>query len=426
MTVRLPPGVRDLLPRAAARRSGIVSALTAELARWGYRPIITPLYEYDEVLRRGLGGPAQAMRLVEPSTGEVLALRPDLTAQVARLVATRLHDEPGPLRLYYEGSVVRLGAGATELFQVGVELIDAPQPGGDLEALSLAQAALHAAGANGLTLDLGHADIAHAALEDLGLDDDEAAALAHALAKKDAGAVEKIAVSAKLPPKRQKLLAALPSLYGGAEVLTRARSLVEKKGPAARALDELEQLLERLSAIATPTRVTLDLGEVRGMGYYTGTRFALYAEGAPGALVSGGRYDRLVERYGRAARATGFAVDVDRLAELLRARGGGPEEQKGGLLVGGDPVAAAKLAARIRSTGTRAIVDLDEPAAADGSLKERAARSGLSRVVLCNRDRLRWFDVVPPGAKGSLVGPALKKLLASDGTAGLDAILPPR
>jgi ATP phosphoribosyltransferase regulatory subunit len=393
VTVRLPPGVRDLLPRAAARRSGIVSALTAEFARWGYRPIITPLYEYDEVLRLGLGGPAQALRLVEPSTGEVLALRPDLTAQVARLVATRLHDEPGPLRLFYEGSVVRLGAGATELFQVGVELIDAPQPGGDLEALSLAQAALHAAGVDGLVLDLGHADVAHAALEDLGLDEERSAALHQALAKKDASAVEKIAAEAKLPPKRQKLLAALPSLYGGAEVLARARALVEKKSPAARALDELEQLLERLAALETPSRVTLDLGEVRGMGYYTATRFAFYAEGAPGALVSGGRYDRLVERYGRAARATGFAVDVDRLAELLRARGGGPDEAKGGLLVAGDPVAAAKLAAKTRADGTRAILDLDEPPASDEVLRERAARQSLDSVAVCSRGKVRSFDV---------------------------------
>src|SRR5262249_23515898 len=164
--------VRDYLPAAAARRRGIVRALTGEIERWGYRAIITPIYEYDEVLRRGAASSAaRAVRFVEPTSGEVAALRPDLTPQVARLVATRLHDEPGPLRLMYEGSVVRLGGGApAELFQVGVELIDAPQPGGDVEVIALAEAALRAAqiGAagegGGVQIDIGHADIARTAL----------------------------------------------------------------------------------------------------------------------------------------------------------------------------------------------------------------------------------------------------------------------
>ena len=423
-TVRLPPGVRDYLPQAAARRRGIVSALCSELVRWGYRAIITPMYEYDEVLQRGLGGPARAMRFVEPSTGEVLALRPDLTAQVARLVATRLHDEPGPLRLHYEGSVVRMpGAGGQgELFQVGVELIDAPQPGGDLEIIALACAALHAAGVTAITLDLGHADVARAALDGLALDEERTFALHAALERKDQGAVAELARAARLPPKRQKLLAALPSLYGGPDVLGRARALVDAKSAAARALDELELLVERFSSLAGKTSPTLsptlsiDLGEVRGFDYYTGTRFSVYADGVGGALASGGRYDRLIERYGRPARATGFAIDVDRVAG----------EPNGGLLVGGDPVLASRLSTRLRAKGERAVLDLDEPPPADGELKARATRLGLERVVLVAQSRLRWFDVQPPGARGSLAGAALKKLLTDGNASALDALVPTR
>ena len=424
MIVRLPPGVRDHLPAAAARRRGIVSSLSGEFERWGYRAIITPIYEYDEVLRRGLGGPSKALRLVEPTSGEVLALRPDLTAQVARLVATRLHDEPGPLRLCYEGSVVRFGQG--ELFQVGVELVDAPQPGGDMEVVALAEAALRAAGVDGLALDIGHADIARAALQDLGLDEAASEALHQALAKKDESQVAKLAKDAKLPQRRYKLLAALPSLYGGPEVLARTRALVEKKSAAANALDELETLLERLGALGPHTRLSLDLGEVRGFDYYTGTRFAIYADGVGGALASGGRYDRLVERYGRPARATGFAVDVERVAELLKSRGVPPPGGRGGLLVGGEPILSARLSARLRAAGHRAVLDLDEPAPADTILKDRAQRAGLERVVVTGAQRLRWFDVEPPGARGSLAGTALKKLYTEDGTATLDAVLPPR
>jgi ATP phosphoribosyltransferase regulatory subunit len=422
MTVRLPPGVRDHLPQAAARRRGIVSALGGELVRWGYQAVITPVYEYDEVLRRGLGTPHKAMRLVEPGTGEVLALRPDLTAQVARVVATRLHDEPGPIRLSYEGSVVRGGA---EVFQVGVELVDAPQAGGDLEILMLVDAALRAAGVGDVTLDLGHADVARAALDGLALDEDRAGELHGALLRKDATAVAELARAAGLSGKRHKLLCALPSLYGGPEVIARARELLEKKSPAARGLDELELLVERLGSLGLGGRLSVDLGEVRGFDYYTGTRFSAYAAGAGGALASGGRYDRLVERYGRPARATGFAVDVDRVAELLKSRGVPARAEAGGLYLAGDTVQAAALATRLHAAGFRAVLDLDAPAPTDAQLKERAARFRLERVVVAGRDRLRWFDVQPPGARGSLAGPALKKLLTGGGADSLDALLPP-
>lgn len=417
MTVRLPPGVRDHLPQAAARRRGVATALDGEFARWGYQRVITPLYEYDEVLKLGLGSPQRALRFVDG--GEVLAIRPDLTAQVARVVATRLHDEPGPLRLRYEGSVVRAGA---ELYQSGVELIDAPQPGGDLEILLLADAALAAASIDGVALDLGHADVARAALEGLQLDDQRAQALDAALLRKDASAVDEIARKLELPAKRKKLLAALPSLYGGPDVIEKARSLVDKGSPAARALDELALLIERLSSLSLKSRLSIDLGEVRGFDYYTGTRFAAYADGAGGALISGGRYDKLVERYGRAARATGFAVDVDRAAELLKARGVDASPAQGGLYLAGDPVLSAQLAARLHAAGLRAVLDLDDPAPTDGKLKERAARFRLDRVVISAPDKLRWFDVQPPGAKGSLAGAALKKLLTGN---ALDALVPP-
>lgn len=390
MSVRLPSGVRDYLPVAAARRRGLAASVAAELERWGYRGIITPLYEYDEVLRRGMGTRVQAMRFVEPATGEVVALRPDLTPQVARLVATRMHDEPGPVRLYYQGSVVRLDGARHEIFQIGVELIDAPQPGGDLEVVALAEAALEAVGLHDRTVDLGHAAVVRAALDGLGLDEGAAAELHAALAKRDAGEVARLAAATSLPEARRKLLAALPTLYGGPEVLSRARALVGT-AEAHAALDELNTLCRRLGELGPRERLSIDLGEVRGFDYYTGTRFALYAEGVGGALASGGRYDALVANYGRPARAAGFALDVDRVAELLKLRGVEAPRQSGGTLVAGDPVAAARLAAELRARGERAVLELDEPAPPDGELVRRAKQRGLERVVVAGAGT-RWLD----------------------------------
>jgi len=388
---RLPPGVRDYLPVAAARRRGLAATAAAEIERWGYRGIITPLYEYAEVLDRGMGAAVSAMRFVEPASGEVVALRPDLTPQVARLVATRMHDEPGPVRLYYQGSVVRLDGGRREIFQIGVELIDAPQPGGDLEVVALAEAALGALGIADYTVDLGHAAVVRAALSELGLDDEAMAALQLALMRKDGAAVASLATLTRVSDARKQLLCALPSLYGGPDVLGRARALVEN-AEARAAIDELELLCARLGALAPADRLSIDLGEVRGFDYYTGTRFALYAEGVGGALASGGRYDGLVARYGRPARAAGFALDVDRTAELLKLRGVPAPRQAGGVLVAGEPVAAARAAAELRQKGERAVLDLDEPAASDGELLRRAAVRELGRVAVAGPAGIRWLN----------------------------------
>jgi ATP phosphoribosyltransferase regulatory subunit len=350
VTARLPPGARDYLPEAAARRRAVAAALTAELARWGYEPVIPPLIEYDEVLARGRGGAGGALRLVEPSTGEVLAVRPDITPQIARIVATRLHDRPGPLRLFYEGGVVRLPQG--ELVQIGAELIDAPQAAGDLEMALLARATLAAAGVGDALLDLGHAGVARAAFDGVG--DETREVLYEALRKKDAVATE--AALEHAPKKNRALLAALPSLYGGRAVLQRARKVARGLGAATAALDELEALCDDLSALGVADeQLGVDLGEVRGFDYYTGTRFQLFASGAGGALASGGRYDGLSARYGRSARSTGFAVDVDAVAKLQRhAPAADP-----GVIVVGERVAAARLAERFRKAGVRAVVALD-------------------------------------------------------------------
>src|SRR5688572_8471487 len=108
--IRLPAGVRDFLPRAAARRRAIAEGLLAAFEAWGYARIITPVFEHADVLERGLGAGARAtvIRFVEPGSGEVVALRPDITPQIARIAATRMRDLDGPLRLCYEGAVTRL------------------------------------------------------------------------------------------------------------------------------------------------------------------------------------------------------------------------------------------------------------------------------------------------------------------------------
>ena len=158
--IRLPSGVRDFLPRAAARRRSLAARVMDVFDAWSYARVITPLFECADVLERGLGDGARAaaIRFVEPGTGEVVALRPDITPQIARIVATRLADVPGPLRLCYEGAVTRLAGdrGQREILQAGIELVEASEPDGDAEVLAVAAEALAGLGLADVELDVGH------------------------------------------------------------------------------------------------------------------------------------------------------------------------------------------------------------------------------------------------------------------------------
>ncbi|MBV8758741.1 MAG: ATP phosphoribosyltransferase regulatory subunit, partial [Deltaproteobacteria bacterium] len=307
-TIRLPSGVRDFLPRAAARRRALADRAQAVFEAWGYQRVITPYFEVSDVLERGLGASsrAAAVRFVEPGTGQIVALRPDITPQIARIVATRMADVPPPLRLCYEGAVTRLAgeAGQREILQAGIELVGAPDRDADAEVVAVAWAAVRALDLPELRIDLGHVApaahvLAHAAMPER---------LAPAIARKDRASVR----AATEDPLAQ----ALVHLWGSADdVLARARAL---PWPAAilRSLDELADVIDGFrSKVGERVDVTIDLGDLRGFDYYTGMKLAVYAGGAPDAIARGGRYDELLGKYGREMHAVGFAIDLEAIAQ---------------------------------------------------------------------------------------------------------------
>lgn len=422
--IRLPAGVRDYLPRAAARRRAIGERLIEAFSAWGYQRIITPLFEYADVLERGLGADARraAIRFVEPLTGEIVALRPDITPQVARIAATRLAEVGGPLRLCYEGGVTRLAPGARgqrEVLQAGVELIGVPTPEGDAEALSVAAAALASMRVDDVRLDVGHVALARAALD--GLEGERREVLEHLLGKKDRTGVAREA--AGLPAARRELIAALPTLYGApAATLRRAREL-SLPATARRALATIEQVLAlaRLTMDAEQhRRITIDLGEVRGFEYYTGLRFAGYAHGVGDAVLRGGRYDELMARYGSPAAATGFAVDIEAIAQTERSAGiAAPVDDAALLIVPArdQRPLAARLATALRAAGYRCAVDGHLKRAAVAGYAEAA---GFSRVLAIAADGSG--EVVAGGATTAVSRTALARA-ARGHTEVLDAAL---
>jgi ATP phosphoribosyltransferase regulatory subunit len=322
--LRLPTGMRDHAPEAASARRRIVDGVLATFARHGFARVITPAFEYEEVLALGLGDAARAatVRFVEPSSGEVVALRPDITPQIARLIATRYRDERGPVRLCYEGTVVRLERGARgqrELMQAGVEVAGVPGPEGDVDAIALAVEALAAVGLVGPTIDLGHLGLAREVLSALELPEAALADARRCIAKHDGSGLAGVLAQARGAKGAIEFARLLPELAGAPSVLDEARKHAPNGG-IKRALAELAAIVAAIGKRKLNARLHVDLGEVRGFDYYTGVRFQGFVAGAATAVLQGGRYDGLLARYGHPSPAVGFAVDVDAVAGALESK----------------------------------------------------------------------------------------------------------
>lgn len=327
MPLAPPAGMRDLLPPSAAARRRLARAIAQSFERWGYELVTTPPFEHEGVIERGLAtvDRRELLRFVDADTGEVALLRPDITPQIARVVATRLADRPPPYRLAYEGHVIRRRRGRArrqrQIAQAGIECVGIAGAIADVEVIELASRTLEALGLARHRIELGLSPLARSALA--ALPEPLRGEAAEALSRKDRSALEAVCVRAGVRGRARAILLDMVGLWGGAEVLAEARRLFGGSATShdrAR-LEALGEVHAELVARGLGDRITLDLGEVRGFGYYTGPSFSLLAAGPGEPLGGGGRYDDLLARFGAPFPATGFGLDLDHVEWALASAG---------------------------------------------------------------------------------------------------------
>ena len=330
-SLRTPKGMGDLLPPDAEELRTLTRVVINQFEQCGYDLIVTPLFEHAEVVERGTDAldPRELLRFVEPESGEVAVLRPDITPQIARAVATRLARHTGPWRLCYEGRVIRRRRGRArshqQISQAGVECVGLAGPEADVEVIELVTSACESTQLPSFRIELSHVSIAQSLLDTL-------PAALHApiserLARKDGEALAQLAREASLPTDTARHLCALVEHYGDIDVLdSAARALT---WPAAQeAIANLRELVARLDRDSTRARLGFDLSDARGSTYYTGMSFNVLAAGPGEPIGSGGRYDQLLQRYGAPRPATGFAFDLENLQWALLACGKGRVEPR--------------------------------------------------------------------------------------------------
>lgn len=351
-------GMRDLLPPESHARRRVSEQLQGVFESYGYDLVTTPLFERVEVFERGLTlDPRDLLRFVEPDGGEVAALRPDMTPQIARVIATRLTDFPPPYRLRYEGTVIRRRRGRArrqrQIAQVGVELVGVSSAEADIEVIRLIAEAVTATGLREFRIELSELGVARSLLRD---QSPELVALAaESLSRKDEAQLDKVLADAGVPEAARSRISALAHLHGGLEVLDVAEEIV-RGTDAAQHVASLREVARGLVALGLGPHLGVDLGELRNEAYYTGVSFTLFAKGPGQAIASGGRYDQLLAQYGAPQPATGAGIDVENLLSALDSAGL-PWRQRDAVRVvvaGSDDAAVETLARSVRTAGVAA------------------------------------------------------------------------
>ena len=305
--MKLPAGVRDWLPHELARKREIEQQMRAVFGRWAYEEVQSPMFERFDVLERGLGAETTALLFqFNDRSSTALALRPEMTTPIARLVSTRMREAVLPLRLAYVAPVFRYyeqpqEGRMRELTQAGAELIGASGPDADAEALFMAIEALAEIGLPDARFDINDARIVDGVLAGMGLHGDEALHAKELLGQRNLVALQRLGKPA---------LTHFTLRRGGHEAIASVRELCSTESSLA-ALDALDTLLLRAEALGYGGRVTVDFALLRELDYYTGFGFEGYVEEIGFALCGGGRYDSLLPKFGYDVPAVGWAMMID-------------------------------------------------------------------------------------------------------------------
>jgi ATP phosphoribosyltransferase regulatory subunit len=315
----LPEYIEDVLPPEAERVECIRRRLLDLFRVHGYELVIPPLIEYLPALLTGSGHDLalKTFTLVDQLSGRAMGLRADITPQAARIDA-HLLNRAGVVRLCYAGSVLHtLPTGQPrnrEPLQIGAELFGHAGLESDVEIQRLMLRALRSLGIERVHLDLGHVAIFRSLVAAASVPQELESALFQALQGKDAGTLEYL--TRAFPAALRAAFAALPTLYGGEEVLDAAARALPDSAAIRAALQDLRTLARHTRGEGVD--VCFDLAELRGYHYHSGAVFAVYTQEHAHAVALGGRYDDVGEVFGRRRPATGFSMDLRVLAGLTR------------------------------------------------------------------------------------------------------------
>lgn len=322
-----PKGVNDILPLECSRKKAIQDTLWSVFAAFGYQEVETPTFEYYDCFS-GVDGQIsqEGMFKFFDEQGRILTLRPDITTSIARMAATKQTENIRPLRYCYTGNVFRAdrteGARQREFTQSGIELIGSYSPEADAEVIAASIEAALAVGIDELHMEIGQVAFFSGLTEQAGLLPSDVEKLRERIDSKDTMGIEAIIKDLDIDDNIKSVMIELPYLFGGLEVLKKA-DVLGLNEKSKKALDNIKRIYELLCLYGLEDYVSIDLGMLQSIDYYTGSIFKCYTYGVGFPICAGGRYDTLMEKFGQKEGAVGVAFGINRLISAL-----GEKEEK--------------------------------------------------------------------------------------------------
>ena len=309
----LPNGIDELLPEQAGRVEDCRRLLLNTCSSWGYEYVVPPLVEFTDSLHVGLGADLELLscKFTDHETGKTLAVRADITPQVARIDAHSMGLQ-GVNRLCYAGSTLKSVANSIPAdrspVQLGAEIFGCGGIEADIEVVDLLLSLVERSGLSDITFDVGHVAFCELVMSHVGLSSEQQNTVLELLARKANSDLDRLLTT--LSREQAEKISVLATMHGGIEVLERARAAFVDIEGLEKVIGEVEAVLACCQRLQGRVNVYVDMTEAHGYRYHSGVVFALYAKELGAAVAKGGRYDGVGEVFGRRRPATGFAIDL--------------------------------------------------------------------------------------------------------------------
>lgn len=387
-----PEGVRDIYNKECETKLALQKKLSTVFHLYGYQDIQTPTFEYYDVFREEIGSTStQELYKFFDREGNILALRPDITPSVARAAATLFENEDFPIRLCYAGNTFinhsSYQGRLKENTQLGAELIGLDSIEADAEMIAMVVDGLKKVGLKEFQVSIGHVDFIRGLMCGAELGEKESREVRTLITNRNYFGVEELLDSRNVKENIKKAFHILPELAGGAEVLEQALKVAPDLN-ARLGVTRLQQIHRLLKLYGAEDHVTFDLSMSGNYGYYTGVIFRAYTYGTGDAIVRGGRYDHLLEKFGKSTPSIGFAIIVDELMNALNRQKITVETLHKNLIVYTEQTEeqAVSLAFSFRSKGRNIELLKREPEEERGGYEEYARRTGVSAMLYLRDD----------------------------------------
>lgn len=372
--LKLPEGMRDLLPNELALLEDLERKAIQVCKNWSYQKVATPGLEYRACVEPDANKDDHLYKFFDKN-GHILVLRPEFTTPIARMVTTRQKGSQMPLRFCYSGDVYRNDAVRYREFrQVGVELVGSGSDIADAEVIALAVEIMKSLEIRNFQISLGHNGIFSGLADEMKFGAKLREELEDGIARKDMVKLESVIAQSDITPAAKDLLLAMPHLTGKADVLDKLQNWNHIQA-IRRAVESLRTIYLYLKDFGIQEYVTIDLGILRGFSYYTGVIFEGYLPGIGIPVMEGGRYDSLYADFGMSLAATGFAVNLGIMLEQLTEY---ELENADVLVYGQSPGAVIKRCREMRKSGKK--VEMALGFLTDGEAKKLASARGISEV----------------------------------------------